>query len=205
VPPHAPPTTSTAPVAGPVDEGRKRWWAWVLLAGAVIAALVAIVWFALAGDDVGGDPSEPTTSEPTRREPSQSRTSEGPETVQVDESDYIGRPVGQVVAELEGLGLNVSRDELDNPGTEDENTVAGVNPSGTLEEGDSVTVSYWGPAPEEPTEPTEPTTPTETTPTETTTTTPSSPTTTGNTGETESETSGPASPSASAISEEDSE
>jgi serine/threonine-protein kinase len=199
--PHEPPTTSTAPVAGPPDEPRSRWWLWLLLALAVVAAIVAIVVFATAGDDDPGGPTEPTTSEPTKR-PSQSQSSQGPETVQVNEGDYVGRPVGEVVSELEGLGLNVRRDELDNPGTEDENIVDGVNPSGTLEEGDTVTVSYWGPAPVEPSTPTEPTEPPPTT--ETTATEPSAPTSpTGDAGATTS--SGVVSPSASAISEEDTE
>jgi len=71
-----------------------------------------------------------------------------------------------VQAALKSLGLKVSREKLDNPGDRVENTVAGVNPSGTLVAGDQVTVSYWGKAPKEPTE-----TPTET-PTQTPTVTP---------------------------------
>ncbi len=45
------------------------------------------------------------------------------------------------------LGLKVRKDEQDNPGDEEENSVEGVDPSGTLEEGDTVTVTYWGPPP----------------------------------------------------------
>jgi len=201
--PLAPDTTSTSPVDEPPDESRSRWWLWLLLALAVAAAIIAIVAYANSGDDDPGGPTEPT-SEPTERPPSNTQ-SEGPETIQVNEGDYIGRPVGEVVAELQGLGLNVQRDELDNPGGEDENTVDGVNPSGTLEEGDSVTVSYWGPAPEEPSTPSEPTEPTSSPPetTPTTPTTPSTPTTaTDGAGATSPTGTGAASPSASAISEE---
>jgi serine/threonine-protein kinase len=68
--------------------------------------------------------------------------------VEVDPGDYIGRPVDDVVRELEDLGLRVTRNETENPGDETEGEVFEVNPSGTLEEGDRVTVSFWGPAPE---------------------------------------------------------
>ena len=195
-------TQVLGPAVVPPEEPRSKWWLWLLLALAVVAAIVGIVLFANAGDDDPSNPSEPTSSEPTKRSPSQSQSSEGPETIQVNEGDYIGRPVNEVVSELQGLGLNVRRDELDNPGTEDENTVDGVNPSGTLEEGDTVTVSYWGPAPVEPPPPTEPTEPPPTT--ETTATEPSAPTSsTGDAGATPS--TDAASPSTSAISEESNE
>jgi serine/threonine protein kinase len=200
--PHAPATTSTSPVAGPPEEPRSKWWLWLLLALAVLAAIIGIVVFANQGDDDPGNPSEPSTSETTKKSPSQSQSSEGPDSIQVNEADYVGRPVDEVVAELKGLGLKVKRDKLDNPGTEDENTVEGVNPSGTLQEGDSITVSYWGKAPVEPSTPTEPTEPTS--PTTSTASEPSAPTSsTGEAGATQS--AAPASPSASAISEEDSE
>ena len=76
----------------------------------------------------------------------------------MDESDYVGRDVDEVEGELKDLGLKVKKDEQDNPGDEEEDSVDGVNPSGTLEEGDTVTVTYWGPPPPEetPLPPTEP-------------------------------------------------
>ncbi len=197
------PVTSTTPVAGPDDEPKRRWWAWLLLALAVIAAIAAIIWFALANDDDPGSPTEPSTSAPTS-EQSPSQTTQGPDNVSVNESDYVGRPVGEVVNELQNLGLNVERNELDNPGGEQQDIVDGVNPSGTLQEGDTVTVSYWGPPPAEPTEPTEPTQPTE--PTDPTTppeTTPTDPATTGGTVETEP--ADPTTSSDSAITQEDTE
>ena len=72
----------------------------------------------------------------------------------------MGRPVGDVEADLRGQGLSVTLDELDNDGTQEEGAVESVNPTGTLQEGDTVTVRYWGqaPAPEPtPTEEPEPT------------------------------------------------
>ena len=37
--------------------------------------------------------------------------------------------------------------ELDNPGDQPDGIVDSVEPSGTLEEGDQVTVSFWGKIP----------------------------------------------------------
>jgi len=67
-----------------------------------------------------------------------------------------GRDVDEVEADLQDLGLNVRRDEQTNPGDEQEDSVEGVDPSGTLQEGDTVTVSYWGPPPTEQQPPTTP-------------------------------------------------
>ncbi len=154
------PVPPPTPAPTPDDDRRKRAapWLWILLAVVVIAAVIGIIALATSGDD---DPEPPTPSRSQTREesPTQETTQTEDTSVQVDEGDYVGRNVDEVAAELEGLGLNVSRDELDNPGDEDENTVEGVNPSGTLQEGDTVTVSYWGPPPPEP-PPSTPTTPT---------------------------------------------
>ena len=48
--------------------------------------------------------------------------------------------------------------ELDNDGSQQPGIVDGVNPTGTLTQGDSVTISYWVPAPETPTPTPTPTT-----------------------------------------------
>ena len=65
-------------------------------------------------------------------------------------------------------------DELDNDGTQEEGAVESVNPTGSLQEGDTVTVRYWGQAPE-PT-PTEDPTPSEPSATPTATPTEANPT-----------------------------
>ena len=75
----------------------------------------------------------------------------------VDEADYVGRDVDEVEDELEGpRAEGRRRTSSDNPGDEDEDAVEGVDPTGTLEEGDTVTVTYWGKPPEEQSPPTEP-------------------------------------------------
>ena len=144
------PVTSTTPVAGPDDEPKQRWWA--------VAAARPRRDRRHRGDHLVR--RWPTTTTPARPTDPDVRADQravpvadhaGPRQRQVNESDYVGRPVGEVVDELQNLGLNVERNELDNPGGEQQDIVDGVNPSGTLQEGDTVTVSYWGPPPAEPT------------------------------------------------------
>ena len=165
------PTTTPTPAAAAETQRRKKVpWPWILLGLVVVAAIVAVVLLAGADEDEPDPPaaerSQPTT-QPTEQEPStpQEQESSPPptedNTVQVDESDYVGRDVDEVEDDLQDLGLSVRRDEQDNPGDEEEDSVEGVDPSGTLEEGDTVTVSYWGAPPAEPPEeqPGPPTTP----------------------------------------------
>lgn len=171
-PPAAPRSHLAVPPAD-ADEPRRgapRWLPWlILLAVLAVGALVGGValWQGLGDDDTGTPdrtpsqsptttpdkrPSESPTKTPTQSPESPSDTpspSESPttETVQVDEADYLGSDVAAVEQALRAAGLEVSRTRLDNPGDEVENTVAAVNPTGTLEEGALVTVSFWGPAP----------------------------------------------------------
>jgi eukaryotic-like serine/threonine-protein kinase len=164
-PPATAPTPPAAAASTGPDRRRKVPWPWILLGLLVVAAIVAVAL--LAGGEE--DPSEPPTaqqSEPTSQpsnEPRQTQpttpqqTQDSPtptedNTVQVDESDYVGRDVDDVEDELTDLGLQVRRDEQDNPGDEEEDSVESVDPSGTLQEGDTVTVSYWGPPPIEETQ-----------------------------------------------------
>ena len=166
-----PPPAAPTPAATPTTDRRRRRnipWPWILLALLVVAAIVVVAVLA-NGEDPPESPTagpteqssqptqQPTTqeSQPTQ-EPSPTPTEDT--TVEVDESDYVGRDVDDVEGELKDLGLKVKKDEQDNPGDEEEDSVEGVDPSGTLQEGDTVTVSYWGPPPPEE-QPLPPTTP----------------------------------------------
>lgn len=174
VPATAPATApSAAAAAGPAAGSRRRRkvpWGWILLGVLAIAGIVAVALLADSGEDQPDPPaatqSEPT-SQPTQQpstqppstqasQPTQQPSPTEDNTVQVDESDYVGRDVDEVEADLQDLGLNVRRDEQTNPGDEEEDSVEGVDPSGTLQEGDTVTVSYWGPPPTEQQPPTTP-------------------------------------------------
>jgi len=164
---------SAAAAAGPAAGSRRRRkvpWGWILLGVLAIAGIVAVALLADSGEDQPDPPaatqSEPT-SQPTQQpstqppstqasQPTQQPSPTEDNTVQVDESDYVGRDVDEVEADLQDLGLNVRRDEQTNPGDEQEDSVEGVDPSGTLQEGDTVTVSYWGPPPTEQQPPTTP-------------------------------------------------
>jgi serine/threonine-protein kinase len=90
--------------------------------------------------------TESTTSTAT------STTSAAPEVIVLDSDDYFGRPLDEVTAELEGLGLVVEavpvEDERVNNGQIEENTVGRIKPEGEVQEGDVITVPYAVPVPE---------------------------------------------------------
>ncbi|QIG46194.1 serine/threonine protein kinase [Nocardioides anomalus] len=142
----------------PSEPEPRRTWLLVVLVLAVVAAVVLVfVLIATAGDDDSGDEpqtrptrstgpasSAPPSSEDTPSQPSSS----APAEVTVDEDEYLGRPLDDVVSDLKRLGLEVETQEVDNPGEKDPGTVALIRPDGTLREGDTVTVGYYGEAPE---------------------------------------------------------
>jgi eukaryotic-like serine/threonine-protein kinase len=161
----APVTTATTTTTS--DPGRRAFpWATLLLVVALVAVVVLVVVLLLTSDD-----EEEPTDEPTQR-PSRSQSSEpteesttpsAPATVEITESDYTGRDYRDVQERLSDLGLDPVLNELDNDGSQEPGIVDGVNPTGTLTEGDSITISFWGPRPETPT-PTPTPTPSEATP-----------------------------------------
>ncbi|MDN4172236.1 protein kinase [Nocardioides sp. SOB77] len=136
----ATPATGTSAVA---EEDRRRTGLVIglLVAALVVAGIVAAIALAGRGDD--DDPVETPTA------------SAG--TITIDESDYLDRPVDEVRRALSRAGLKVTTEPVANPGGETPGLVTSVDPSGRLDEGERVTVQFWGPEPvEEPTE--EPTT-----------------------------------------------
>jgi serine/threonine-protein kinase len=166
-------TAGAGEEADPTRSRRRGRGPWIVLAAA--AVLLALVLLALLLNQGPDDTTAtqqptrtptsspttaaPTTAAPTTRAPSPSprpassspanpTTSATPDTtVTIDEDDYLGRDLKDVEKELEKLGLRVDTNELENPGTETENAVDSVDPDGELQEGDTVTVSYFGPAP----------------------------------------------------------
>lgn len=163
-----PSTTAVAPAvpvgptdpAGGEDERRRSWVGPVLgvIALVVIVALVVLLLTRGDGDDEPGDeqttPTQSATTATTPTEPTTSSTIDL--TVRIDEQDYLNRPVSDVQRELTDLNLRVVTQSVANPGDKIERDVASVNPTGALQQGDVVTVTFWGPLPGEPsTEPTE--------------------------------------------------
>ena len=63
--------------------------------------------------------------------------------------DYIGLSVDDATDRLEDLGLEVTEQEVANDGSLEEGVVTGAEPTGTLQEGDTVTLLVAGPPPED--------------------------------------------------------
>ncbi len=135
------------------DSGRRRlgWLPWAVAAAALVLVAAVALPRLLGGDDPAAAPgagttasagggSSASTSSPTGR-PSQSRTAAA--RVTLDEGDYLGRPREEAGRALEGLGLEVDEQSVDNPGSEEVDTVAGISPSGEVAAGSTVTLSYF--------------------------------------------------------------
>ena len=90
------------------------------------------------GEVLDQDPEAGTEADPDTR--ITLRVSEGPPTVTIDESDYLGRPFEEVEAELTGMDLVVERRNVRDGGGPP-GSVVGVRPDGELEPGSTVTVS----------------------------------------------------------------
>lgn len=163
------------PIAPPTDrrdgrDGPSPWW--IFLGIVVIGAIaVALIYLATrSGDDPTTPTETPSTSpsETPSESPSDTPTpteeaSEQPQTLDLDEGDYLGDNVDSVVDRLGDLGLQVETEEVDNPDGEDFESVESISPTEDLSEGDTVLVRYYGEAPEpEPTPTTETPTPTPT-------------------------------------------
>jgi serine/threonine-protein kinase len=195
----APPPTSVLPAAPaavqtsttrestppPANGGPRRtnWVPWALLAAVVVVGAL-VIWQLISADDAERRQAATTpvqsnrtqTEAPAETEPPAETATETPteppaETgIEVDEADYVGSDLKDAEDRLRELGLKVQKVRLDNPGDQVEDTVESVQPSGTLAEGDTVTLSYWGKVsgkPEETVPPEDPgTSPTDTATTE---------------------------------------
>ena len=122
----------------------------MLLVLALVATVVLILWLVLSGDGDDDDPRAtdstsraPTTSAPTTEDTPSEPTSSAPEQINLDEGNFVGRDVDEVVADLRDLGLEVDTRPVDNPGDKEADTVRSVSPTSGLVEGDTVTVEYY--------------------------------------------------------------
>jgi eukaryotic-like serine/threonine-protein kinase len=165
-----PPATAYDGDAPPPDEGRRRRvWLIVLLVLLAVAALLLLWWLAFGRDD-DADPAPaaettsertrasrtPQTTEPETTEPETTTpppatttapTTTAPPVVELDPSDYVGRPVADVESELLDMGFQVSLSEVANDGSKTEDEVERIDPHGSVEEGTVITVYYYGPPP----------------------------------------------------------
>ncbi|WP_022870043.1 protein kinase domain-containing protein [Yaniella halotolerans] len=118
------------------DQEKKRSpWFWPLIGVVILAALVGIgLWVSSLGSDEEPEP-----------EPSETETVA---TVELVASDYVGRDLEEVTAELEELGFTVEAEERDD--SEPYGTVIALNPTGEVEEGETITVTFSNAAEVEP-------------------------------------------------------
>src|SRR5699024_11930192 len=118
------------------DQEKKRSpWFWPLIGVVILAALVGIgLWVSSLGSDEEPEP-----------EPSETETVA---TVEIVAADYVGRDVEEVTAELEELGFNVEAEERDD--SEAYGTVIALTPTGEVEEGEDITVTFSNAAEVEP-------------------------------------------------------
>ncbi len=170
-----PPSIDHSTSAASTRRRRSRRPSPLVLGLIAIALLVLGLWAAsalLGGEDEptaetptagataeepAPEPSAPAASEPAPSESSEEATpteaapsETEPETVTVDEGDYLGDPVDDAEQALEDLGLKPKKEKVDNPGDEEEDTVASVSPTGELEPGTEVTLEYYDKPAEEP-------------------------------------------------------
>ncbi|MDO4240788.1 PASTA domain-containing protein, partial [Micrococcus sp.] len=121
--PAATATGAGASVRRTARPGRRtggRWFARLGLRGC--AVLGALLWPSLVGDRAGAGAAATSSA-----------------AISLEAEDYEGRPVADVRRELEGLGLTVQESPRDDRAAE--GTVVGVNPVGTLQRGDAVTLA----------------------------------------------------------------
>lgn len=137
------------------DQRRRSNGPLIAVVLAAIALVALATWWAFGRDtDTTDVPPAPVTpsvsaSESPRESPTPSETASESATIDLDEGDYLGRDVDEVVDDLRGLGLDPEPVAIANPGDEQAGTVADVTPTRGLEEGDAVTVSYYREAQQE--------------------------------------------------------
>lgn len=142
-PPRRPDPATGAGAPVPAKEQRRRvnpllWIVPLILALAAIGFVVA----RSLGDDDGTPAPSPTTATPTATETATETptptTEPADETVQVTASDYIGTSFDEARARLRGLGLDVTRDDVENSAPKGQ--VIAVSPSGAVKKGATITV-----------------------------------------------------------------
>src|SRR5690625_3532136 len=108
-------------------ERQRSPWFWPLIGIVILAALIGLgVWLSSLGSD-----------EEPEADPSPSETVA---TVEVTASDYVGRDIEEVTEELEDMGFTVKAEERDD--SESYGTVIALDPTGDVEEGSEITVTF---------------------------------------------------------------
>ncbi len=152
--PAAGPPTATLPT----EPKRRNPWTWPLIAIVSVLAVVLIgiiVYLVIRPTGSTTPTPTPTTASAT---PTPSPTvSEPPSSVQLNSGDFEGRNVDEVVGELEALGfdLQVERNAVGAaPEPALRFSVTAISPSGTVQRGATIEVSYYEEFPAPPAPPT---------------------------------------------------
>jgi serine/threonine-protein kinase len=144
------------------EKKKRSPWTWPLIVLIAILAIVLIgTIIALAMNQGNNDDPTTTTARPTQTAtptptPTPTPTEAPPETIQIDRNAYIGMNIDEAAAQIEALGLPVNRQAgaaATEPGLA--NTVSEVNPSGPVQPGTTITLTYLTDpvAPDAPSEP----------------------------------------------------
>ena len=139
-----------APETAPADEvseppRRRRFGAlgWLpVAAGVVVFLLLVAIAYAVGrgGDSPANQDRTAAGAGQTHRSATTARHTQAPAGITVDPNAYVGRPFPEVEKELKGLGLEVEKQSVDGG---EKDIVAGLAPSGTLQEGTTVVVSVF--------------------------------------------------------------
>ncbi|WAC67029.1 protein kinase [Agrococcus sp. SL85] len=117
-------------------ERRRNPWIWpvVILAVLLVAAGVAIAMMLLNG---GRD-------EPVPTETSQQPTESGPDTIEIDQADFLGMTESEFRAAIQELGLSASVQTGDAAtSAADAGTIYVVDPTGPVTEGSTITGTIY--------------------------------------------------------------
>jgi eukaryotic-like serine/threonine-protein kinase len=128
----APPRTALLPVAEAIGRDPRRARAVAVAAGVVLVLLGFLALRACDGDDRPDGPQRAGSATPGATEP-------GPQTVRIRAANYLGLPGEQVRRTLEDRGLRVRLTSA--VSTAPAGTVTAIEPTGSLREGTTVTVT----------------------------------------------------------------
>ena len=142
--------TPTDGEEAPAEEEKKRSpWTWPLIVLIAILAIVligTIIALALNNGSAQAPPSTSTSAPPSSPPPTSDTPTPEPtdSTVQINQDDYLGLTVDNARAGLEALGMSVNAVE-GNAATDpaDAGTVYAVNPTGPVEQGSQITITYY--------------------------------------------------------------